>query len=153
MNELAFGLFGRLQADRYVRVSVVDLRRLRCDRVVMKLLFRGSLVLWFRHRHSLHEVMQVQLRTLDMRNLLAVLGICSWICTKKSLIVAQQISYNAIPPGEDMLYYVHVHTEEYWHIGCSEFRYQEADPTMHLLIDWRPSANKKVGYQQRPLDH
>lgn len=44
MNELAFGLFGRLQADRYVRVSVVDLRRLRCDRVVMKLLFRGSLI-------------------------------------------------------------------------------------------------------------
>lgn len=111
MNKLAFRLFGRLQADRYVLVSVVDLRRLRCDRVVMKLLYRGSLVLRFRHRHSLHEVMQVQLWTLDMRNLLAVLGICSWICTKKSLIVGQQISYNTIPPGEDMLYYVHVHTE------------------------------------------
>lgn len=62
----------RLQADRYVLVSVIDLRRLRCDRVVMKLLFRGSLVLRFRHRHSLHEVMQVQIWTVDMRNLLAV---------------------------------------------------------------------------------
>ena len=111
MNELAFGVFGRLQADRYVLVSVIDLRRLRCDRVVMKLLFRGSLALWFRHRHSLHEVMRIQLWTVDMRNLLAVLGICYRSVHKRSLIVGQQISYDTIPPGEDMLYYVH--TEEY----------------------------------------
>jgi hypothetical protein len=30
---------------------------------------------------------------------------------RKSLIVGQQISYNTIPPGEDMLDYVYVHTQ------------------------------------------
>lgn len=54
--------------------------------------------------------MQVPVSTVDLRDFLPVLEICceEQSCTK--VLLGQKISYNTIPPGEDMLHYVHVHT-------------------------------------------
>lgn len=46
MNELAFGLQRCLAGCRLIDVCMVDLRRLRCDRVIMALLVCGSLVIF-----------------------------------------------------------------------------------------------------------
>lgn len=154
MNELASGLpgcFSRLQAGWYVLVCVVDLRRLRCYALGGDAALSLRPLRW----HSLHEVMQVQVWTVDLRNLLAVLAICCRSCTKVlGRRPAVIIQYNSSRRGY-AYYYVYVHTQK--NIGTLVARNSDLKKhiplCMHLVLDWRHNSNIQVGYQHCSLHH